>query len=132
MRRLIFLAAALALLAGPLTPSARAADESLEQVLVESATTPQQHAALANYYAAKATAARKDAEEHRAMAKSYGGGKATQLAAMKDHCDKLANPTTTRPRSSTRWPPRIATWPSSVAEPARLDRIPIRGIRSGR
>jgi len=90
MRRWIFLASALALLAGPLTPNARAADESLEQVLVESATTPQQHAALAGYYAGKAAAARKDAEYHRAMGKSYGGAKASQLAAMKDHCDKLA------------------------------------------
>ena len=90
MRRLIFLAAALALLAGPLSLSARAGDESLEQALVESATTPQQHAALANYYTAKAAAARKEAESHRSMAKAYGGVKGSQIAAMKEHCEKLA------------------------------------------
>ncbi len=90
MRRLVFLAAALTLLAGPLTSTARAGDDSLEQVLIESASTPKQHAALANYYAAKAADARKNAEYHHAMGKAYSGGKATQLAMMKDHCDKLA------------------------------------------
>jgi len=89
MRRLIFLATAIALLAGPLAAIAAAADPSLEQVLIESAATPQQHAALATYYAEKAAAARKDAEYHRAMGKSYSGAKATQLAMMKDHCEKL-------------------------------------------
>jgi hypothetical protein len=84
------IAAALTFLAGPLTPNARADETVLEQALAESATTPQQHAALANYYAAKAAAARKDAESHRSMAKTYSGGKITQLAAMKDHCEKLA------------------------------------------
>jgi hypothetical protein len=91
MRRLVFLAAAVALLAGPFAPIAAAADPSLEQVLIESASTPQQHAALANYYASKAAAARKEAEEHRAMGKAYGGVKASQAAMMKDHCDKLAS-----------------------------------------
>ncbi len=90
MRRLIFLATAIALLAGPLAPLAAAADPSLEQVLIESASTPQQHGALATYYAGKAAEARKDAEYHRAMGKSYSGAKATQLGMMKDHCEKLA------------------------------------------
>ena len=89
MRRLIVLAAALPMMAGPLTPTARAADESLEEVLVESPTTPQQHAALANYYAAKAASARKDAEYHRAMGKAYTGGSESLRAKAKDHCDKL-------------------------------------------
>jgi len=90
MRRLIFLSAAIALLAGPFAPLAAAADPSLEEVLIESASTPQQHAALANYYAGKAADARKEAEYHRSMGKAYGGVKASQLAMMKDHCDKLA------------------------------------------
>lgn len=63
---------------------------SLEQVLIESASTPKEHQALANYYAGQAAAARKDAEYHRAMGKAYSGGKITQLAMMKDHCEKLA------------------------------------------
>jgi len=90
MRRLIFLAAALSLLGGPLGSMAFAGDASLEQVLIETASTPEQHAALASYYDAKAADARKDAEYHRAMGKAYGGVKASQLAAMKEHCEKLA------------------------------------------
>jgi len=89
VHRLIFVSAVLAVLSGSLAPSAWAAP-SLEQVLVEGASTPQQHAALATYYEEKAAAARKDAESHRAMSKSYTGVKMSQAATMKDHCDKLA------------------------------------------
>ena len=90
MRRLVVIATAVAVLAGPFAPIVAAADPTLEQVLVESASTPQQHAALANYYSAKAADARKQAEYHRAMGKTYGGVKASELATMKDHCEKLA------------------------------------------
>lgn len=90
MKRLIVLAGALALLAGPLAVTASAHDSDLEKALIESATTPQQHAALAHYYESKAASARKRAAEHREMGKSYSGAKATQLAAMKTHCEKLA------------------------------------------
>lgn len=63
---------------------------SLEQVLIESASTPKDHQALAKYYAGKAAEARKEAESHRAMAKAYGGAKGSQIAMMQDHCKKLA------------------------------------------
>jgi hypothetical protein len=89
MRTMIGLAAALTLSLGALAPAAFA-DDSLEQVLVESASTPKDHAALAHYYEGKAAHARKEAESHRAMAKTYAGTKAVQVAAMKEHCDKLA------------------------------------------
>jgi hypothetical protein len=89
MRRMIAFAAAVALFAGPLAPAAFA-DDSLEQVLVESASTPKDHAALARYYEGKAAHARKEAESHRAMGKTYSGAKPPQVAAMKEHCDKLA------------------------------------------
>ena len=64
--------------------------DSLEQVLIESASTPKDHQALASYYTGKAAAARKEAESHRSMAKTYGGVKGSQIAMMKDHCEKLA------------------------------------------
>jgi hypothetical protein len=89
MSRIQAVLVSLALTAAPLV--ALAADSpSLEQVLIDSASTPQQHAALAHYYEDKAGEARKQAEHHRAMGKAYGGGKMSQMAAMKDHCDKLA------------------------------------------
>jgi hypothetical protein len=90
MRRLTVLTATLALFAAPLAPVAFAHDTELEKALIESASTPKEHAALAHYYEGKAAEARKAAEEHREMGKTYSGVKATQLAAMKDHCDKLA------------------------------------------
>jgi hypothetical protein len=90
MRRLIFLSVVLTLLSAPVVQTAWADDTALEQALVEGASTPQEHAALAKYYERKAEAAKKEAENHRAMAKSYSGVKMTQAAAMKEHCDKLA------------------------------------------
>jgi len=63
---------------------------SLEQILVESATTPQQHAALAKYYRGKASEARERAAEHKRMGASYGGTKMAIAQAGKEHCDKLA------------------------------------------
>jgi hypothetical protein len=63
---------------------------SLEQVLVESATTPAQHEALAKYYHGKAAAERKKAAEHKAMGAAYGGTKMTIAQAEKEHCAKLA------------------------------------------
>jgi hypothetical protein len=81
----------LALTLGVLPAMARADEgSSLEQVLIESASTPKDHQALAKYYSAKAAEARKDAESHRLMAKTYGGVKGSQVAIMKDHCEKLA------------------------------------------
>lgn len=67
-----------------------ASSASLEQVLIESASTPKAHQALAIYYTEKAAAARKDATYHRAMGKAYSGGKMTQVEMMKNHCEKLA------------------------------------------
>ena len=80
--------------------SARAADQgpSLEQVVVEMANTPAEHAALASYYRAKANEARAEAREHDSMAKTYapGTGQKTtwgtiqERQKMADHCKKLS------------------------------------------
>ena len=67
-----------------------AEEHGLEQVLIESASTPAQHQALADHFRARAAEARREAERHRAMAKSYGGGKAAVAASQRAHCDKLA------------------------------------------
>jgi len=78
--------------AAPIALVARAADDqAIVDVLIEGASTPAQHQALADYYKAKAADARKEAENHRAMAKTYGSQKATISAAQMDHCNKLAS-----------------------------------------
>ena len=65
-------------------------DHGLEQVLIESASTPAQHKALANHFRAKAADARQEAERHRSMAKTYAGTKAPMAGSQKEHCEKLA------------------------------------------
>ena len=90
MRRFVPFALALVLVSGPLAARAADAAADLEQVLVESATTPAQHAALARYYGDKSAAAAKEAERHRAMGKSYSGAKMVEVARMKEHCEKLS------------------------------------------
>jgi hypothetical protein len=67
-----------------------AVDHGLEEVLIESATTPAQHEALASYFHAKAAAARQDAERHRSMGKAYGGTKLVIAESQRKHCADLA------------------------------------------
>ena len=80
-----------ALAAAPLATVAVADDEAVVNVLIESASTPGQHQALANYFKTKGAAAQKEAADHRAMAKSYSGQKTTISAAQAEHCNKLAS-----------------------------------------
>jgi len=84
---------ATALLAGLLfLPTLAKADEShsLEQLVIEMAKTPADHAALAKHYRAKAADARAEAATHEAMGKSYASGKLTEKAKMQEHCAKLS------------------------------------------
>lgn len=76
--------------AGVASEPSRADDGALVQVLVESASTPKEHAALAGYYERQAAAARKEAAKHRSMGKAYAGGKFFDVQRMKAHCEKLA------------------------------------------
>jgi hypothetical protein len=92
MRRTIATAAAACLLA--FAPAAAWAQASaggsgdLLQVLVESASTPEQHQALARYFRAKAADARALAELHTSMSRSYQG-KPGELREMRKHCDEI-------------------------------------------
>jgi hypothetical protein len=63
---------------------------SLEQLVVEMAQTPEQHAALAKHYRAKAEEARTEARSHEAMGRGYGGGKIAERQQMQGHCKKLS------------------------------------------
>jgi hypothetical protein len=86
------IATALACGALALAPGlAAAADEpSLEQLVVEMAQTPAQHAALARYYQGKAEQARAEARSHEQMSRSYTAGKLTEQQAMRRHCQDIA------------------------------------------
>lgn len=86
----------LALLVGllalaPVMATAAAHDShSLEQLVIEMAHTPAEHAALAAHYRAKAADARADAAVHEKMGRTYNSGKDMQRLQMKKHCDKIA------------------------------------------
>ena len=63
----------------------------LERVLIESASTPKAHQALASYYRGKADEARKTAELHRGMGRAYSGMKVVLMQQQKEHCKRLAS-----------------------------------------
>ncbi len=65
-------------------------DSSIEALLVEFASTPAEHKALAEHYRGKAAEARATAASHRSMGKNYAGGKLFERQKMKAHCDALA------------------------------------------
>ncbi|HEU4427847.1 MAG TPA: hypothetical protein VFT98_03765 [Myxococcota bacterium] len=90
MRHIIPIAFAAALAAGMFAAPAFADDPALVRLLAESANTPQEHAALADYYDGQAAAARKQANHHRTMGRAYAGGKHFDVVKMKEHCEKLA------------------------------------------
>ena len=92
MRRTIATLAAGCLLAlAPAAAWAQASaggNESLLEVLVDSASTPAQHQALARYFRAEAAKAKALAETHRAMSRSYSG-KPGEIRNMNKHCDQI-------------------------------------------
>src|SRR5262245_6246577 len=93
MRRTIATLAAGCLLAlAPMLGSAQAsgdAGDGLIQVLVDSATTRDQHQALARYFRAEAAEARALAESHAKMSRSYSG-KPGELRNMTKHCSEIS------------------------------------------
>jgi hypothetical protein len=83
-----FLFGALAL--SPGWAAAEEEGESLEQLVVEMAQTPAEHAAIAKHYRTQADVARKLAQRHLSMGRAYVGGKSTQGRQFQNHCRKIA------------------------------------------
>jgi hypothetical protein len=64
---------------------------SLEQLVIETADSPADHAALAKHYRAKAAEARAEAARHEKMASTYYlWNKRTGVDQMGRHCKKIA------------------------------------------
>ena len=74
--------------------SAAESDTAIEQLIMNSAHSPADHAALAKYFRGKAADARAEASKHKAMGSSYGGGKMVQKEQMMGHCKKLSEENT--------------------------------------
>lgn len=74
-----------------LLPGSVRADEpvSVEELVVDMANTPADHAAVAKYFRAKAAEARSEANRHKSMGRVYTGGKFHHRSQMESHCKKL-------------------------------------------
>ncbi len=94
MSRFLFLVCAAFLAAAPLLAAADADDAGtsiLERAVVESASTPKAHRALASYYRSRAEEAGRTAELHRGMGRAYSGMKLVLMQKQKEHCKRLAS-----------------------------------------
>lgn len=82
----IVLVAASVLLASPGVIVAQ--DHSVEELVIEMASTPQEHQAVAQHYTSKAAEARADARRHEGMARTYASGGRNR--PQRAHCLALA------------------------------------------
>ena len=73
----------------------------LERVLIESASTPKAHQALASYYRGKADKSLRTAELHRGMGRAYSGMKVVLMQQQKEHCKRLASLETKKAKEYT-------------------------------
>jgi hypothetical protein len=81
----------LVLLPGAALAQEEKAEHDLEAVLIETANTPAQHAALAQHFRDKAAWAREEAAAHKTMEKSYAMGRKMYVGEPPGkHCTNLA------------------------------------------
>ena len=91
MRNLIGAALLVGMLAfTPGIAAAQGSGASLEELVVQMADTPAEHAAIAKHYQARAAAARSEAARHEGMGSAYAGRKMAESEKMRQHCKKLA------------------------------------------
>jgi gamma-glutamyltranspeptidase len=70
--------------------AAQAQDHTLEQLVVEMASSAAEHNAVSKHYTAQAEAARQDLHRHEEMARIYGNAGRTGQPQMRQHCEQLA------------------------------------------
>lgn len=67
-----------------------AQQHSVEELVIEMASTPAEHNAVSRHYTALAQEAREDAKRHQGMASTYASGRAGQRQNLRQHCEALA------------------------------------------
>jgi hypothetical protein len=78
-----------AMLAAPLVAVAQ--DHDIEHLVIEMASTPEEHQAVGQHYTMKAAEAREEARRHEGMARVYaGGGGRSARPGGRQHCENLA------------------------------------------
>lgn len=76
-----------ALLAAPTLSLAQ--DHTIDHLVIEMASTPEEHRGVAQHYTMKAEEAREDARRHEGMARVYAGQRNAR-ADGRQHCENLA------------------------------------------
>jgi hypothetical protein len=76
-----------AMLAAPLVAVAQ--DHDIEHLVIEMASTPEEHQAVAQHYTMKAAEAREEARRHEGMARVYAGGGRSAQPRGRKHCENL-------------------------------------------
>jgi hypothetical protein len=64
-------------------------ETTLEHLVIEMASTPAEHQAVARHYTAKAEEARQEMRRHERMAQAYTGSKTSNPQRMRNHCLEL-------------------------------------------
>ena len=77
-----------AMLAAPLVVVAQ--DHDIEHLVIEMASTPEEHQAVGQHYTMKAAEAREEARRHEGMARVYSGGGRSASRSGAQHCENLA------------------------------------------
>ena len=74
-----------------LIAAASAGGGEVRQLLIDHATTAEEHAASAEFYRDKARDQRTEAVRHREMGIRYGQGSMGERRKQQDHCDRIAS-----------------------------------------
>jgi hypothetical protein len=74
-----------------LTASGNAGGGEVRQLLVDHATTAEEHAASAEFYREKARDQRIEAVRHREMGARYGQGSMGERGKQQEHCNRIAS-----------------------------------------
>jgi hypothetical protein len=77
-----------AFLAAPMIGFAQ--DHDIEHLVIEMASTPAEHQAVAQHYTMKAAEAREEARRHEGMGRVYASGRSAGRQSPKQHCENLA------------------------------------------
>ena len=85
----VIAAALLSVLIGAPT-LAQAQEHDIEHLVIEMASTPEEHLAVAQHYTMKAAEAREEVRRHEGMARLYAGSRSAQPQRGRQHCENLA------------------------------------------
>jgi len=88
-RSLVLMMAVLLLMPGASAIAGQDGGTTIEELAVQLATTPSQHAVVADYYRSQAAVSRAEGVRHRSMRRAYQTGNMRAKKQLQEHCGKL-------------------------------------------